>query len=195
MAFPKLVPDGKGDPTNPALTREVTLQDSIKHLIRFSEYLNEKWVYRVASHPRFIYWALTMIQRRQALQQSSIFLKQNQDEAHMTLNQLHEMASNNSSDVFLSKISRYVANIADTNAYWHRAREDLKAIVINAGITTFCFSFSSGDMHWSELHDLFGKKCQNIIAEERRQNLINNPHLVDWYFTQRLDSFIKTLAL
>lgn len=92
-----------------------------------------------------------MIERRQAFQQSSVFLKQNPDEADMTLDELQEMAWD-SSDVFLSKILRYVANIANTNAYWHSVREDL---MTNTGVSTF-FAFLSADMHWPELHDLFG---------------------------------------
>ena len=31
----------------------------------------------------------------------------------------------------------------------------------------------------------------NTSSEERRQNVINNPHIVDWFFTQRLESFVK----
>lgn len=77
MAFPCLFPDGKGDPTNPALFREISLSNKIQHLIKFSEFVDEKWVYRFASHPRFSYWALDMIQRKRLLQQSAIFLKQN----------------------------------------------------------------------------------------------------------------------
>ena len=39
MAFPTLFPDGKGDPTNSATMRDVTLGDKIKHLIKFAEYI------------------------------------------------------------------------------------------------------------------------------------------------------------
>jgi len=56
-----------------------------------------------------------------------------------------------------------VANIANKNAYWHSVREDL---MTNTGVSTF-FTFSSADMHWPELHDLFGGKCRNITSEER----------------------------
>ena len=31
----------------------------------------------------------------------------------------------------------------------------------------------------------------NTSSEERRMNVINNPHIVDWFFTQRLESFVK----
>ena len=64
------------------------------------------------------------------------------------------MAASDNSATFMSKVSRYVANIKGTNAYWHRVKEDLKAIVTNVATPTFCFTFSSADMHWPELHAL-----------------------------------------
>lgn len=46
-------------------------------------------------------------------------------------------------------------------------------------------------MHWPQLHSLFSNKPHNYTNEERRQNVINNPHIVDWFFNQRLESFIN----
>ncbi len=195
MAFPTLFPDGKGDPTNQALLRDVSLQVRIKHLLKFSEIIDGKWVYRFANHPRFSYWAFNMIQRKRILQQSGIFLKQNPGEAHLTIDELREMAASNNSNVFMSKVSRYVGNIAGTNAYWNRVREELKAIITSVGAPTLFFTFSSADMHWPELHALFKADSDieigNSTSEVRRQNVINNPHVVDWFFTQRLESFVK----
>ena len=91
MAFTTLFPDGKGDPTNQGLLRDVPLQERIKHLLKFAEIIDGKWVYRFANHPRFSYWAFNMIQRKRILQQSGIFLKQN-----LTIDELREMASSNS---------------------------------------------------------------------------------------------------
>ena len=191
MAFPSLFPDGRADPTNQAILSDVPLQERIKHLIKFGEIVDGKWVYRFASHPRFSYWALNMLLRKRTLEQTGIFLKQNPGEAHLTIDELREMAENNDVSVFMSKISRYVGNIAGTNAYWHKVREDLKAIITNVGAPTVFFTFSSADMHWPELHDLFQVTTHNTSSEERRQNVINNPHIVDWFFTQRLESFGK----
>lgn len=192
MAFPTLFPDGKGDPTNQALTRDIPLLARVRHL-KFAEKINNKWVYRFASHPRFSYWAFNMIQRKRTLEQTGIFLKQNPSEAHLTIDELHEMASSNNSMSFMSKVSRYVANIAGTNAYWHKVKEDLKAIVTNVGTPTFFFTFSSADMHWPELHSLLQDSDSGLdcASQDKRQNVIDNPHIVDWFFTQRLESFVK----
>ena len=136
MAFPTLFPDGKGDPTNQGLLRDVPLQERIKHLLKFAEIIDGKWVYRFANHPRFSYWAFNMIQRKRILQQSGIFLKQNPGEAHLTIDELREMAASNNASVFMSKVSRYVGNIAGTNAYWNRVREELKAIITSVAWST-----------------------------------------------------------
>ena len=37
MAFPTLFPDGKGDPTNPSILRDIPLNEKIKRLIKFAE--------------------------------------------------------------------------------------------------------------------------------------------------------------
>ena len=48
---------------------------------------------------------------------------------------------------------------------------------------------------WPELHALFkadtDSEIGNCTSEVRRQNVINNPHVGDWFFTQRLESFVK----
>ena len=148
MAFPTLFPDVKGDPLDPSLLREVSLLEKVKHLIRFAEKTdNGQWVYRFARHPRFAYWAFDMIQRKRVLQQSGIFLKQNPGEAHLTIDELRETVANDNSSLFMSKVSRYVANIPGTNAYWYKVREELKAIVSSKGAPTFFFTFSLPDMH------------------------------------------------
>ena len=73
MAFPTLFPDAKGDPTNRGVMQDITLGEKRKHLIKFGQYSDEKWVNRIASHPRFAYWAFNRIQRHRLLSQGSLF--------------------------------------------------------------------------------------------------------------------------
>lgn len=82
-----------------------------------------------------------MIQRKRILQQTGIFLKQNPGEAHLTVEELQQMAADNNTNVFVSKLSRYLSNITGSNAYWHKAKEDLKAIISHVGAPTFFFHF------------------------------------------------------
>ena len=70
------------------------------------------------------------------------------------------------------KLSRYVAQISGTNAYWNTVREELKAIKTNVRTPTLFFNFSSADMHWPELHALLGKNLTKTNSETRWQNII-----------------------
>ena len=85
-------------------------------------------------------------------------------------------------------MSRYLSNITGSNSYWHKAKEDLKAITSHVGAPTFFFTFFSADMHWPELHVLFSSSPSEITPERRQQNGIDNPHITDWFFTQRLEN-------
>ena len=93
----------------------------------------------------------------------------------------------------MSKVSRYVGNIAGTNSYWNKIRQELKTIITNVGAPTLFFTSSSADMHWPELHALFSANTEtgDVASETGWQNVINNPHNVDWFFTQSLESFVK----
>lgn len=129
-----------------------------------------------------------MIQQKNILQQTGIFLKQNPGEAHLTTEDLQQMAANANCSVFLSKISRYLTNITGSSTYWQKAKEDLKAIIGNAGPATFFFTFSSPDLHWPELHTLFKSDNTDPTIENCRENVINSPRITDWFFTQQLES-------
>lgn len=104
LAFPSLFPDGKGDPTNLCLHRDVPFNERIKHLLKFPETINGKFYFRFASHPRFSYWVLNMIQRKRTMQQTAVFFKQNPGEAHLTLEELRNMANKKKSQLFMAKI-------------------------------------------------------------------------------------------
>ena len=45
-------------------------------------------------------------------------------------------------------------------------------------------------MHWPELHALFGSE-NDRTAEHRHQNVVNSPHITNWFFTQGLEKVIK----
>lgn len=110
----------------------------LKHLIKFSEKIDGKWVYRFASHPRFAYWAYNILYRRRILAQGNFFLKQNPSEANLklTVDDLKEMLHSQSYDSLMSKLMHYAKNVSGTNAYWNRAKDDLKAIITQVGAPT-----------------------------------------------------------
>lgn len=82
-----------------------------------------------------------MIERKRILQQTCIFLKQNPGEAHLTIEQLQQMAASGNTDVFTSKISRYLRNITGSNAYWSKTKDDLKTIINRVRPPTFFHIF------------------------------------------------------
>ena len=195
MSFPTLFPDGKGDPTNSAIiyntsdniTEAFALK--LKHLIKFGKNIDGNWVYRFASHPRFGYWAYNMLYRRQILGEGSFFLKQNPSEANLTLDDLKQMLQSNSYDSFMSKLMHYAKNVTGINAYWNKARENLKAIIQQKGAPTIFWTLSCADFHWPEFRQLFA--TSQLTDCQRRQNVISNPHLLDWLFTERTEKFVK----
>ena len=79
------------------------------------------------------------------------------------MEELREMVNNNNTNLFLNKLSHYVTNIAGSDAYWYKAKEDLKAIIQHAGPPTFFFTFSAADMHCPELHFLFGNNTNLFL--------------------------------
>ena len=62
-----------------------------------------------------------MIQRKRILQQTGIFLKQNPGEVHLTTEELQQMVANHSSEIFLSKISRYLSNLTGSEKLSEKA--------------------------------------------------------------------------
>ena len=192
MAFPTLFPDSKGDPTNTAIMHQATLGKKIKHLIKFSEYINGEWRYRFASHPRFAYWAFNMIQRHRLLSQGSIFLKQNPGDARLTIEQLRQMLQSNTYTILMSKLMHYAKNVSGSNSYWHKAKEDLRATIAQVGPPTIFFTLSCAEYHWPEFHNLFDdSESGNIPPDIRQQHVLQNPHILDCFFTERTDRFVK----
>ena len=70
------------------------------------------------------------------MQQTAVFFNQNPGEAHLTLEELRNMAIEKKSQLFMTKVSRYVANVTGSSAYWYKLQQDLKAIISYKGPPT-----------------------------------------------------------
>ena len=160
------------------------------HLITFSETIDGKWVYRFASHPRFAYWAYHILYRRRILAQGNFFLKQNPSEANLPIDDLKEMLHSQSYDSLMSKLMHYAKNVSGTTAYWNRAKDDLKATITQVGAPTIFWTLSCAEFHWPEFHNLVSDSGK-ASDSKRRANVINNPHLLDWFFTERTEQFVN----
>ena len=189
QVFPTLFPFGKGDPTTKGRHRLVTLSDAFKHLIHYCDKSPDgcdRW--RFASHPRFPYWALNMKHRHQLLSQSSIFLKQNPTDAHLTIEQLRDMVGRLDSTNLISRIQRYASKLQGSKQYWHARYEDLKALFQQKGSPTLFWTVRCADNYWPQLHSLMPSSGSTHTS--RVNSVISNPHLTDWYFHSRLSDFI-----
>ena len=100
-------------------------------------------------------------------------------EANLTISDLKETLNSQSYDFLMSKLMHYAKNMSGTNAYWNRAKDDLKAIITQVGALTIFWTLSCAEFHWPEFHNLFSG------------NVINNPHLLDWFFTERTEQFVN----
>ena len=195
MAFPCLFPDGKGDPTNLLLVRDISNNETeafslkLKLLMKFVELIDGKWHYRFASHPRFGYWAYNMLFRKRLLGQGNFYIKQTRRNTHPDLDELREMARNRDGHRLMSILMHYAKNVTGTNAYWNQQKNNLKAIISQKGAPTIFWTLSCAEFHWPEFHALFDQnntQCNSAIT-----NVIKNPHILDWFFTERVESFLK----
>ena len=197
MSFPTLFPDGKGDPTNYSTVRNISDSDTeafalkLKHFIRFGERINGKWVFRFTSHPRFAYWAYNILYRKHILSKGNFFVKQNPGKANLTTSDLQDLWQSNTYSSLMGKLMHYAKNITGTNAYWARIKEDLKTTIKKVGAPTVFFTLSCADFHWPEFHSMFSEDFPFTGSAELRDNVINNPHILDWLFTKRTESFVK----
>ena len=88
----------------------------------------------------------------------------------------------------MKSLSAFSANITGCPSYWFKRRSELEATFEQKLLATAFFTFSYVDNHWEVLHKLMPGKTA-ISDTEKRKNVINNPHLVDWYFGYRLNLF------
>ena len=89
-------------------------------------------------------------------------------------------------------MSAYSANITGSDSYWSKRRNELEATFEQKGCATVFFTFSYADHHWDDLHKLMPGIFTNDKTK-RYQNVLDNPHLVDWYFSYRLNEFLKVM--
>ncbi|CAF0924282.1 unnamed protein product [Brachionus calyciflorus] len=170
LAFPKLFPNGDGDPTRKAGIKHVSEALGFKHLMKSvaKSYKNDEFYYAWAKHQRFKFWAYDRLRRHRSLEQCKIFLKHNVHEANLTIKDLKNIINTPQSDFLIKKMSAYSSKKTGSDAY--------------------CYP----DHHWEELHRLMpGPKSQS--QSQKYKNFLDNPHLVDWFFSYRLNEFLKVV--
>ena len=195
MAFPTLFPDGKGDPTNSAIVRDISNSEvesfalKIKHLLKFGEFNNGVWNYRFTAHPRFCYWAFNILYRKRILSKGNLYVKRNPGDVNFTFDEFNEMVSSNSSNLF-KKMFYYTKELTGSNSYWNRVRQNLRATIEQVGAPTIFFTLSMAEFHWPDLRRLFNLS-ENSSSQDLMTMIKDNPHIVVWYFQHRTEKFVK----
>ena len=101
----------------------------------------------------------------------------------------YDMLSNESYSNVMNKIQYYATNISGTNSYWYQIKQQLKSMLEQVGSPTIFFTLSCAEFHWPEFHDLFGD-VKISTNDSHRRNVVDYPHILDWFFTQCVEEFI-----
>lgn len=148
MAFPTLFPLGAGDPWALSRHSDATSQlMKFRHLLRYAEHFNEKLECRFAQHPRFVLWLYNIHYRHRTLSQGDIYLKQNPEDANLTMEEIQELLrTNDHQNSVLKKIRHYMATIPGSPSYWHNVSCDLRAIIDSKGPPHVFFTLTFADL-------------------------------------------------
>ena len=180
LAFPTLFPNARGDFTVPRL-RPITIGTYFKHLMLYKDG-------RFAKHPRFRYFALNTEMRWRALQTGRIYVKQNVNDAQLSVEELKDMIGTEGTSL-ANRVLHFATSLRGTRQYWMRQRTRLTAMVDTLGMPTVFFTHSAADIQWPELAELI---CSNPNDKKSRSDaVIENPAIADWFFYERVIQFIK----
>ena len=117
-AFPALFPTGAADFLAPRIN-SVTIGNYFKHLLLYDDG-------RFATHHRFRYFALNTEMRWRALQTGRIYVNQNLEDAHLSIDELRDMVGRG--EGFCNRVLRYAATLRGTRQYWLCQRRQLISI-------------------------------------------------------------------
>jgi len=97
LVFPKLFPNCLGDPTIKGRLHHVSETEAYRHLLKFAckrAYTDELY-YPFAEHPRFMFYIHDRLVRHRTLDQSKIYLKNNVQDANLSVKEIKEAIKNN----------------------------------------------------------------------------------------------------
>ena len=181
--FPSLFPTGAADFLAPRINT-VTIGNYLKHLLLYDDG-------RFARHSRFWYFTLNTEMRWHALQTGRVYVRQNPEERHLSIDELRDMVDQEGEN-FSNRVLRYAASIRGTRQYWFQQRTRLMSMVDTLGIPTIFFTHSAADFQWPDLARLF----QESDSEEfnQREAVVENPAIADWFFYYRVQKFVDCLC-
>lgn len=185
-AFPHLFPYSQADFRAPR-DIEITLSEWFHNLMRYHDK-------RFAQDPRFRFFALNTIMRRQAISQATFFTNK-PEIANLTIEELRTKIKEDTG--FIKQIMTYAANMRSTKQYWFQRTAELICMIKQITQPTVFFTLSSADYYWPGSYKLLTKQddVSHLTAEDRHKLMHNNPYLVAWYFRHRVEAFMEEVLI
>ncbi|CAG8803458.1 10099_t:CDS:2 [Cetraspora pellucida] len=182
-AFPTLYPTGDGDLRSEHV-REIKPAGYFLHLLKYKDG-------RFAQHAWWRYFVLNSQMRWRALQEGKVYVKQSLNREQLNVKDVQEMVDND--NCIADKIVRFGEGLHGTRQFWNKRQSELMDMIRQLGSQGMVFfTFSTADLHWPELHELM-PHGENLVTEldtskQRRQDLIDNPHIAAWFEWQHCGS-------
>ena len=136
------------------------------------------------------------IRRHRLLNQNSIYYKVHPNDLNLTIEDLKNSINSPDQDAILNRMSAFTSNITGSSSYWKRRRTELEETFDQKKSATVFFTFSYADNHWLDLHRLMPRNygienLEKLDLSHKTTDVIANPHLTDWYFGFRLETFMR----
>jgi hypothetical protein len=123
--------------------------------------------------------------------QANFYLKQNPQEANMTIAQMKALIGTGNKNHVVKNIQRYMSNIPGTPSYWYALNLDLETIIKDKGPPHAFFTFSYPNLHDAYLHEVLGLKKTDRTFDEINKKLKSMPHITNEFFVHKFVEFKK----
>ena len=91
----------------------------------------------------------------------------------------------------MNRFKRYASKIQGSSQNWYQWYQELQSLLEQKDFPPFYWTVSSADNHWPDLHKLLSHSTSSPSRAERRQAVIDCPHITDWYFSSKLQDFVQ----
>ena len=126
--------------------------------------------------------------RWRAIQEARVYVKQSLNDNQLTVKEVQEIVKSNNH--LAEQVIRFGEGLRRTRQFWIKRQVELSDMIKQLGLQGMVFfTFSVADLHWPELHKLMPHgenqiegESEQDTAKRRCQNLIDNPHIVAWFF-------------
>ncbi|KAK3931974.1 ATP-dependent DNA helicase, partial [Frankliniella fusca] len=184
-AFPKLFPCGKADMKSPR-SQKIYPAEYFQHLLDYKDG-------RFAKHETFRFFAMNSLMRWNSCTNGSIFVRNHPEFKDITISELKDLLKKNR--LLMKKIMLQSSSLRGSKQYWSARAGELTDMCEQLGLPTVFLTLSCADLHWVELYRLLTglDDVSELREKERRDLLQQNPYIVDSFFHQRVQSFIKSV--